>query len=85
MNTAVVVASAFVGIGVKLAQRELHFAEDRAGIVIIAGLGILFGQAEVARGKHELNFTLHSDDREHTDSHINVVRADAVDEIAVKA
>lgn len=85
MDTAVVRASAFVGIGIKFAQRELHFAEDRAGIVVVTGLGILFGQTEMARGKHELDFTLHSDDRKHADSNVDVVRSDTVDKIAVKA
>ncbi len=85
VDTAVVCISAFVGIRVKFTQRELHFAEDRAGIVIVAGLGVLFGQAEVARGKHELNFTFHSDDRKYTDSDINVIRADTVYEITVEA
>ncbi len=76
---------AIVGIGVKFAERELHFAEDRAGIVVIAGLGILFGKAEMASGKHKLNLAFHTNDRKYADSHIDVIRAYAVDKIAVIA
>ncbi len=39
----------------------------------------------MARGKHELNFTFHSDDRKYADSDIYVIRADTVYEIAVEA
>ena len=38
----------------------------------------------MARGKHELNFTLHSDDRKYADGNVNVVRAYAVNEITVE-
>ncbi len=38
VDTAVVCCSEFIGIRVEFAQRELHFAEDRAGIVAVAGL-----------------------------------------------
>lgn len=85
MYTAVVCGSVFVGIRVKFAQRELHFAKDRAGVVAVAGLGILFGQTEVASGKHKLYLAFHSDNRKYTDSDVYVVRADTVYEIAVEA
>lgn len=74
-----------IGIGEELAYRELHFAEDGAGIVIIAGLAVFFGQTEVTCGKHELDFTFHTDDREDTDGDIDIVHADTVHKIAVEA
>ena len=82
---AAAIVTTVVGVGVKLADRELHLTEDRAGIVVIAGLGILLGQAEVAGGKHKLNLALHANHRENADGNVNVVCADAIYEAAVEA
>lgn len=85
MNATVAVASILVGIGIKFTQRELHFAEDRAGIVVAAGLGILFGQTKMAGRKHKLNLALHSYYREYANGNVDVVGAYTVDEIALEA
>ncbi len=82
---AAAIVTTVVGIGVKFADRELHLAEDRAGIVVVAGLGILLGQAEVAGGKHKLNLALHANYRENADGDVNVVCADAIYEATVEA
>ena len=78
-------ASHILGIGIELTYGELHLAEDRAGIVVIAGLGILLGQAEMAGRKHELNLSFHTDDRENADGDEDVIGTDTVDKAAVKA
>lgn len=77
-------AVAIFGVGIELIDREIHLAEDRAGIIVFAGLAVFFGQAEVAGGKHKLNLAFHSDDREHADGDINIVNAYAVNKGAVK-
>ena len=74
-----------IGIRIKLIHRELHFTEYRAGIVIITRLAILFGKAEVSRGKHKLDLTLHTDDREDADSNVYVVCTDIVNEASVES
>ena len=84
-QTAVVTGAALViGIGIELRYGELHFAEDRAGIVVFAGLAVLFGETEVGRGEHKLNTALHTDHREYTDGDVYAVHTHAVDEIAVE-
>lgn len=82
---AIVISVLFIGIRIKLADGKLHFAEDRAGIVVIAGLAVLFGQAEMAGGKHKLYLALHTDNRENADSNVDVICADAVDKASVEA
>lgn len=84
MRLAAIVAVAILCIGIKFIYREIHFSEDRAGVIVFAGLAVLFGQTEVAGGKHELYLALHSDNREHADGYINVVNAYAVNKGAVK-
>ena len=81
----VVVAILVLGIRVKFTDGELHFTEDRAGVVVIAGLAILFGQAEVASGKHKLHLALHTNDREDADGNVDVVCAYTVDKAAIEA
>lgn len=83
--TTVVAAVLILGIGEELADGELHLTEDRAGIVVITRLAVLFGEAEVAGGKHKLNLAFHTDNRENADSNVNVVHADFINEIAVEA
>ena len=85
LGLATVGAIAVVGIGIKFVHGELHFAEDRAGIIVFAGLAILFRQAEMAGRKHKLNLAFHSYYRENADGNINVVNADAINEGAVEA
>jgi hypothetical protein len=83
-RTAVAI-SVIIRIGIKFGYRELHFSEDRAGIVVVAGFAVVFGQAETARGKHELDAAFHTNNREHTDRNVNVVYADAVNKATVEA
>ncbi len=92
VTTAVVLRLIAIGagililcIGIEFADRELHFAEDRAGIIVIAGLAVLFGQAEMACGKHKLDTAFHTDNREHAYGDVDVICADTVDKAAVEA
>lgn len=75
---------AIFGVGIEFINGEIHFAEDRAGIVVLTGLAVLFGQAEVAGRKHKLNLAFHSYNREYADGDINIVNAYAVNKGAVK-
>lgn len=78
-------AAIIVGIGVELGQRELHLTKNRAGVIVVAGLAVLFGQAEVAGRQHKLNAALHTDNREHANGNVNVICAYAVNKVAIEA
>lgn len=86
VTTVVVIASAvIVGIRIKFIYGELHFTENRAGIVVIAGLGILFGQTEMASREHKLNSAFHTNDRKYADGNVDVICTHFIDKIAVEA
>lgn len=72
-------------VGIKFADRELHFTEDRAGIVVVAGFAVLFGQTEMAGREHKLDTAFHTDHREHADGNVDVISTYAVNKAAVKA
>ena len=72
-------------IGKKFGHRELHFTEYRAGVIVSAGLAVLFGQAEAASGKHKLNLAFHSDNRKYADSNVNIACADVIHKAALEA
>jgi hypothetical protein len=74
-----------IGIREEFRQRELHFAKNGARIIVVARLAVLFGETEMASREHELNTAFHTDHREHTDSYIDVIRADTIDEVSVEA
>lgn len=86
VTAVVVIASAIIiGIGVKFIYRELHFTENRAGVIVIAGLGILFGQAEMTSRQHKLNSAFHTNNRKYTNGNVDVICTHLIDKITVEA
>ena len=81
----IVVTRCIACVRIKFAVRETHLAEHRAGIGASVGSGFFVGQTEIARRKHYLNGTFHSDDGKHPDCHVDTLGADVFRKIAFKA
>ena len=80
----VAISVLFISIGIEFIHRELHLTKDGAGIVIIAGFAVVFGQAETASRENDLHTAFHTDDRENTDGNVYVINAYAVNKATVK-
>jgi len=84
-TATIIITITLVCIGVKFIYGELHFAENRAGIVIAARFAVLFRQTEVGCRKHKLYTSFHTDNREYADGNVYVVGTHIVHKGTVEA